>query len=507
MKRLYLKLYLALVAVLFTAGIVSAVVMHFAPIRHSGAGRLPQIAARALWHSLPSPGDPEFERALEQRANELDIDVAVYHEAHGLRAEAAREPLPRFDDFREGFRHAPGGVLYLLPVEGPYWLAARDRAAHRPRFARGLAMLGAFAVLLGVACYPVARAMTRRLESLEQAVEQWGTGKLSRRVPVEGRDEIAVLAASFNRAAERIERLVAAQRGVLANASHELRSPLARLRVALELVNDEPAPEERRRLIAEANRDIDALNDLVEEVLEAARSEAHLDHGMDRAPVDFDALVREEAARYRARIAIAQEGVAEGNRECHPAQGTPPEGVVVTGDREGGARSAARVASLEGVVATGDREGGARSVVRVAIAESDVVTGDREEAAPHPARPTVAEGILVTGDARLLRRLVRNLLENAARYAPESPIDVELSRVANTVELAVRDRGPGIPESDRERVFLPFYRPAGHREGVHGGVGLGLSLVKQIAEAHHGSVTYAPRPGGGACFVVRLPAG
>ncbi|HLV65743.1 MAG TPA: HAMP domain-containing sensor histidine kinase [Polyangiaceae bacterium] len=421
MKRLYLKLYLALIGVLVVTGIVFAVVGHLAPLRHSGAGRLPQIAARALWRSLPPPDHADFERVLEQRARELEVDLAVYHEAHGRLADAALEPLPTVESLREGWTRGPGGAFYVLPIEGPYWLAARDRTAHRPRVAHGLFMMAAFAGILALACYPVARAMTRRLETLEEGVEQWGTGKLSRRVPVEGRDEIAALAASFNRAAERIEGLVAAQRGVLANASHELRSPLARLRVALELVLDELDPDARRRLLEEANRDIDVLNGLVEEVLEAARSEARLEHGLERSTVDLAALVREEAARF----------------------------------------------------------------------DASVVSPD--------AMPVI-------GDGRLLRRLVRNLLDNAARYAPAAPIDVELSKTSAVVELAVRDRGPGVAEADRERIFLPFYRPAGHREGVHGGVGLGLSLVKQVAEAHHGSVEYAPRPGGGACFVVRLPA-
>jgi signal transduction histidine kinase len=74
------------------------------------------------------------------------------------------------------------------------------------------------------------------------------------------------------------------------------------------------------------------------------------------------------------------------------------------------------------------------------------------------------------------------------------------------VLLRVCDRGPGVPSHLRERIFEPFYRLPGHAERS-GGVGLGLSLVKQIAERHGGSVRCEPRDGGGSCFVLALAAG
>ena len=116
-----------------------------------------------------------------------------------------------------------------------------------------------------------------------------------------------------------------------------------------------------------------------------------------------------------------------------------------------------------------------------------------------------AEPVMLTGEARLLRRLVRNLLENARRYGAGSPIEAALAPLdGQRVELAVSDQGPGIPEEHRQRIFEPFYRLPGTREG-DGGIGLGLALVRGIAEKHGGSVRCEAGSSGGTRFVVVLP--
>jgi signal transduction histidine kinase len=98
---------------------------------------------------------------------------------------------------------------------------------------------------------------------------------------------------------------------------------------------------------------------------------------------------------------------------------------------------------------------------------------------------------------------LRNLLENAHRYGG-GDITVHTERHGPQALVRVCDRGPGVPEGLRERVFEAFYRMPGHAEKA-GGVGLGLSLVKQIAERHGGSVRCEAREGGGSCFVLSLP--
>ena len=242
-----------------------------------------------------------------------------------------------------------------------------------------------------------------------------GAGDLGARVDVEGSDEVAALAKSFNRAAARIESLVSVQRTMLASASHELRTPLARMRVAIELFTAAPRPELRERI----ERDIAELDSLIDELLLASRLETV--HDVEAAePVDLLALAAEEGARV---------------------------GAAVTG-----------------------------------------------------------EPVTVDGDRRLLRHLVRNLFENARRHGAGAAIDASVSRDEAGVVVRVRDRGPGIPESERERIFDPFHRAGAARE-TGTGVGLGLHLVKTIAERHGATVECRPNEPTGSCFVVRFPPG
>jgi signal transduction histidine kinase len=111
--------------------------------------------------------------------------------------------------------------------------------------------------------------------------------------------------------------------------------------------------------------------------------------------------------------------------------------------------------------------------------------------------------LAVLGDERLLRRALRNLLENARRYGGRDVAVITETRAGRAL-VTVCDRGPGVPEAMRERIFESFFRLPGHA-GQAGGVGLGLSLVKQIAERHGGSVRCEAREGGGSCFVLSLP--
>lgn len=149
------------------------------------------------------------------------------------------------------------------------------------------------ALVIGLAAYPIVRHISRRLERLQHGVELLGAGDLSARIAVEGHDEVARLARSFNLAAGRIELLVKANRALLANASHELRTPLARIRLAVELLKD--SADRKRRMGLE--QDIAELDWLVDEILLASRLDAVTDR-IDAQEVDLLALAAEECARY-----------------------------------------------------------------------------------------------------------------------------------------------------------------------------------------------------------------
>jgi signal transduction histidine kinase len=134
--------------------------------------------------------------------------------------------------------------------------------------------------------------------------------------------------------------------------------------------------------------------------------------------------------------------------------------------------------------------------------EVDLLALAAEECARYDDTQLDGEPVTVRGDPRLLRRMIRNLLENAKRYGAP-PIEVRVSRTGGSAEMAVCDHGAGVPEVERERVFDPFYRRTGTKEIT--GAGLGLALVRQIARRHGGDARCAPQSGRGSCFIVVLP--
>jgi len=113
----------------------------------------------------------------------------------------------------------------------------------------------------------------------------------------------------------------------------------------------------------------------------------------------------------------------------------------------------------------------------------------------------------IRGDADRLRQVLDNLLDNALRYAPVgSAVTVSALREGDAVCLRVTDEGPGLNEMDRERIFERFYRADTSRARLSGGLGLGLTISKAIAEAHGGRIEVQGRFGEGAAFTLCLPA-
>jgi len=142
-------------------------------------------------------------------------------------------------------------------------------------------------------------------------------------------------------------------------------------------------------------------------------------------------------------------------------------------------------------------------VVREATREASAVGGR------HPLTLDLPENVdtaFVEGSRDDLHRLVLNLVENAFLHTPAgTPVVASLQREGETVVLAVADRGPGVPEAERDRVFERFARSAGDRSAAQGS-GLGLAIVRAVSEAHGGTARVLDAEGGGALFEIRIPA-
>jgi len=410
MRRLYLQVYFtivgSLILVLLAAGLVWHFTVNIPPISQSF-----ELAGEVAAGLVPpkNASREQQQQAISQLAARFATDIALF-DATGERIASAGKPVPTPDvNGRPGWLSARSGSAYSIHLPDGRWVVGRVPGPHRPPALMLIVFLGALAVAVALGALPVARRLTRRLERLQHGVQSLGAGDLSARVEVEGRDEVAQLANSFNQAAARIEALVQAHKMLLANASHELRTPLTRIRLGIELAKGDPARK------AELEKDIAELDRLVDEILLASRLDAveHIDHTED---IDLLALAAEECARYD---------------NCH----------------------------IEG------------------------------------------RSILVHGDPMLLRRMIRNLIENAERHG-QPPVELGLEAGEGRALLRVRDRGAVIGERERAGLFLPFYRVAG-ASGPQG-AGLGLSLVRQIARRHGGDVVYDPQRG--SCFTVSLPA-
>lgn len=222
-----------------------------------------------------------------------------------------------------------------------------------------------------------------------------------------------MLASSFNQAAGRIEQLIQANHLLLANASRELRTPLARMRMQLELLHIDEVDEKQRKRKQAIVKEIDEFDHMIDSILLGSRLDAQ-ERLVHVEAVDVLGLVAEECAHY--------------------------DGVSVEGD----------VGAVQ-------------------------------------------------GDAHLLRRLVRNLVENALRHG-RAPVQVRVSFKSSEMCLDVMDAGDGFSEVDSERIFEPFYR--GPASSGRKGVGLGLSLVYKIVQHHGGSVAIVPALQGGHVRVV-----
>ncbi|MBP0451084.1 HAMP domain-containing histidine kinase [Kitasatospora sp. RG8] len=274
----------------------------------------------------------------------------------------------------------------------------------------------------------------RPVESVRRGMARIGAGAFHERVPVPpSRDTVARLAITTNTTLDRLERALAEQRRLVADASHELRSPLAALRSTLEVPLAHPAQADWPAVVAGALTDTERLQGLADDLLLLARTQEAGADGRAEGTVELYGLITEQLAE----------------------RGHTDPGLTF------------RFEPLEGL-------------------------GEQAE-------------VLVPGREVLVGRILRNLLDNAARHADET-VTVRLGATGGWARLEVDDDGLGIPVGDRERVFDRFVRLDTARNRATGGAGLGLALVRTIATSLGGTATAGPPPCGfGGHLVVRLP--
>jgi two-component system, OmpR family, sensor kinase len=280
----------------------------------------------------------------------------------------------------------------------------------------------------GLVSFALARYLTRPLRSLRRATQRFADGDLGVRVgPELGRAdaEIAALGREFDRMAARVEHLVGAQQQLLSDVSHELNSPLARQRVALELARKSAGPAAGPAL-DRIEREAERLAALIGEILTLSRLEQE---APSREVVDVEALL---------------------------------DAVVRDADFE--ARGGERSVRLERSVAAS-----------------------------------------IAGDEEILRRAIENVVRNAVRFAPAgTEVTVAMEREGGEIVLAVRDRGPGVPEHALREIFVPLYRVEKDRDRKTGGAGLGLAIAERAVKLHGGSIG-AENAEPGLLVTMRLP--
>lgn len=413
MNRLYRQIYVAIIASLGLVVVFAVILWQFAP--NPGPERPAFEMAGELVAALIPPADASEatqQEAIAKLHERLKLDITLFDkDLRAIAVAGRRQPTPRRES--GGWLYGPGGPSWAIRLPDDRWIVARAPSRQRHPIFGVILFLGGIAVAVAICAYPLVRRLTRRLERLQAGVESLGAGDLAARVSVEGKDEVARLAQSFNRSAARIEELVASHKLLLANASHELRTPLSRIRLGIELMNESADPRRKQEL----EKDIAELDTLIDEILLSSRLDA-VQTVERREDVDLLALAAEEASRYD---------------QC-------------------------------------------------------TVTGEG--------------GVIVSGETLLLRRLMRNLIENAHRHGLP-PIQIDVRREVSNAIIVVADQGPGVAAGDRERIFSPFYRIA--RGETTTGTGLGLTLVRQIARQHGGEATWSGTPDRPSAIKVLLP--
>lgn len=424
--KIFLYFWLAAAAMIGSLNLIFLITLSSDPNpeRRRGAfGEALNLYAESAVQVYDGEGPKAFEeyasRSRKDAGSELDLFSADGKPLTPPNSDEASNVVAEIQSSQEHVAHmTPLGRLtwgrsVVAPSGKTYIFVVRLRQPYVPR---GLPPLGiALAILAaGVISYLLALYLTQPLKHVQAAVRSFAEGNMESRVsPALGkrRDELADLGREFDHMAERIAGLISSQKRLLADISHELRSPLARLNVALELARKSSGGAAESPLLR-IEQEAERMNQLVGQLLAITR----LESGAEQVPPETVAL--EE---------IVAEVADDANFEANPQ----------------------------------------RKEVKVVHMEACSLHGSYD----------------------LLRSGIENVIRNALRYtAVNTMVEVALRMRSGTAVLTVRDHGPGVPESELQQIFQPFYRVSEARERSSGGVGLGLSIAERTIKLHGGTI-------------------
>jgi signal transduction histidine kinase len=410
------------------------------PERRRGAlGEALNLYAESAVQVYDSEGALPFEEYLTRSLKEAGTEIALFDETgKALTPQTSEDVANVATEIRQTKQHVSHvssigrltwGRMVVAPSGKSYIFVSRLRQPYVPR---GLPDLGiALSILAaGVISYLLALYLTSPVKKLKSVVQSFAQGNLEARVaPQLGsrHDELADLGREFDHMAERIEALISSQKRLLADISHELRSPLARLTVALALARKNTTTKGEAAL-DRIEMESERVNALVGQLLALTR----LESGAESVPPETVAL--EE---------LVEEVTDDANYEAKPLH------------------KEVRVLQLS------------------------------------PSR--------VRGSSELLRSGIENVIRNAIRYTAEgTAVEVSLTTRLDSAVVTVRDHGPGVPDSELQHIFEPFYRVGEARERSSGGVGLGLSIADRTIKLHGGTIR-AENVNDGLLITISIP--
>jgi two-component system, OmpR family, sensor kinase len=402
LASLRLRIFIGLLACLLVAGLSGLIAERL--LRSDDLEHPARTTARTIQASLEAAWDDESQRSqvLQNARKATGLDLSLIEERTKLPPPARRALKRETITFgKNGQVYIPISkngdvvalVLYQAPTGKPAWDA--------------VVVLTVVLLALAILAYALSKRLTSPLEAVAIAAKQFGEGQLASRAGAgaqEGSQEVAEVGAAFDQMAARIEHLVLDQRALLQAISHELRSPLGRARVGLEIAKDRSESTTQATLL-KVERELSSVDTILGDLLLSARS-----------------------------------GLSELHKTKHDVNGW----------------------------------------VKAFLDAQNVDVSLQLD--------PLNESIEVSFDEKLITLALSNLIRNAYQYGhpKQTPLWLRVSRDENTVRFALCDKGSGFASELLQKAFEPFVRGDAARSPA-GGTGLGLSLVKRIAEAHGGS--------------------